>query len=263
MNNHESAQGGEMAARGQAACAWNMSRATCTAQNVGSQERVISAIAGTALAMRGLAVGRAGGLLLGGIGAALIYRGLTGNCQLYQMLGLNSAKHPAATAVPAQQGVKIEHEIVVNRSPEVLYSFWRDLRNLPKVMKHLQRVEVIDDKRSRWSARGPLGSQVEWEAEIINERRPDLIAWRSLPGGDIETAGSVHFWPTEDGKSTRVVISLKYNPPAGKVGNAIASVLGAGLEERLQQDLPTFKDMMEAMDTDKREHATAGSSGKS
>ena len=87
---------------------------------------------------------------------------------------------------------------------------------------------------------------VEWDAEIFNERDKELIAWRSLPGGDIETAGSVHFQPLGEGRGTAVNVSMKYNPPGGKLGDAVASLLGSGLARQIKDDLHRFKSIMEA-----------------
>ncbi len=38
---------------------------------------------------------------------------------------------------------------------------------------------------------------------------------------------------------------MKYNPPAGRIGAHIASLLGEGLETKLDEDLNTFKQVME------------------
>jgi uncharacterized membrane protein len=186
------------------------------------------------------------GLLAGVVGGSLIYRGVSGHCVMYEALGLNSAKHNPSVAVPAQQGSKIERTITVNRSPEELYSFWRNFENLPRVMKHLERVEQIDDKRSRWTAKGPFDKPVEWTAEIITDRHPEVISWRSLEGSEVDTAGSVRFKRMEGDRGTAVTISMKYDPPGGKVGATIASMFGRGLEQELDHDLHQFKSLMEA-----------------
>ena len=59
--------------------------------NVGEFERQISMIGGTVLAGYGLLRGRFTGLALAAIGGALIWRGHTGHCEMYHMLGHSSA----------------------------------------------------------------------------------------------------------------------------------------------------------------------------
>jgi uncharacterized membrane protein len=215
-------------------------------QNISEVERWGSLALGAVLVLAGFSRGRGTGLLLGLAGGALVYRGVTGHCHGYDILGINTAEHNLATAVPAQEGVRLEYSIAVNRPPEQLFSFWRDVENLPRVMRHVKRVEAIDRQRSHWVAEGPLGVSVEWDAEVFNERDNELIAWRSLPGGDIETAGSVHFRTLGEGRGTAINVSMKYNPPGGKIGAAVASLLGSGLERQVRDDLQRFKAVLEA-----------------
>jgi uncharacterized membrane protein len=218
---------------------------TDAGQNVSDMERIVSVAAGAGLATIGLTRGRLSGLVLSGLGAALVWRGYSGRCQCYAALGINTARENPAVGVPAQHGVKIEKSLHIDRSPEELYQFWRRLENLPRIMSHVDRVDPLDSQRSHWVAKGPLGAPVEWDAEIHNERENELIAWRSIPGGTIDTAGSVHFKRAPNG-GTEIVVSMKYNPPAGKLGETIAEWLGDGLEQKLDEDLCRFKSAMES-----------------
>src|SRR5215211_5034334 len=190
-------------------------------KNISENERIYSLAGGIGLGLAGLARGGLSGLALSAIGAGLALRGYTGHCHGYAALGINKAERKPSTAVPAQQGVKVEKTMIIERPASDLYRFWRRLENLPQVMRHLKSVRSIDGQHSCWVAEGVLGKDVEWDAEIINERQDEMIAWRSLPNGDIDTAGSVHFRPLGDGRRTEVAVSIKYNPPAGKVGAQI------------------------------------------
>jgi uncharacterized membrane protein len=216
---------------------------------VGTYERLASLALGTTLAAYGLFRAQRGRLPLAALGAAVASRGVTGRCQVYGLLGVNTAapnNEHTHTVIPAKHGYKVEKAVTINRPAAELYEFWRNLKNLPKVMRHLRRVEVTDGERSHWVADGALGRAVEWDAEIYNDRAGEVIAWRSLPGGDVDTAGSVHFKTLSHGRGTEVAVSLKYDPPAGKVGAWIASLTGGDLERRVADDLRNFKRFMEA-----------------
>ncbi len=215
-------------------------------QNISEVERWGSLTAGAFLMLAGLSRGRWSGLAMGLLGAGLLYRGVTGRCAGYEMLGIDTATHNPATAIPAQKGVKVEQSIAINVSPERLFSFWRDVENLPTVMRHLKSIEAHDRQRSHWVAEGPMGVTVEWDAEIFNERENEMIAWRSLEGGDIETAGSVRFTPLGEGRGTALQVSMKYNPPGGKLGDRIAWLVGRSLQQEMAEDLRRFKSFMEA-----------------
>ncbi len=166
--------------------------------NVGRRERWISAVAAAAVTAYGLRRQRGRKLLLP-VAGALLSRAVTGRCAVNGLLGRNSALDDAPwsslTSVRRGEGIRVEQAIVL-RSPRFeVYRFWRKLENLPRFMEHLEAVTVFDDRRSHWTARGPAGSRVEWDAEIHNEIPNELIAWRSLPGSEVDNAGSVHFTP--------------------------------------------------------------------
>ena len=130
-----------------------------------------------------------------------------------------------------------------------VYRFWRNFENLPRFMDHLESVAVIDEDRSHWVAKAPAGTKVEWDAVIHNEIEDELIAWRSLPGSEVNNAGSVHFEPTADGRGTEVRVILSYDPPAGKVGAAVAKLLGEEPSQQVEEDLRRFKQVMDAGET--------------
>lgn len=213
--------------------------------NVDLMERAASVITGSGLALFGLTRGSLAGFSLAALGGALIYRGATGECSMYRALGINTSGEPLL-GVRSQHGVKIEKALMVNRTPEELYRFWRNVENLPRIMKHLKSVQATSGVCSHWVAQGPLGIPVSWDAEIHNEREGEMIAWRSIEGGQINTAGSVHFERAPQNRGTIVRVSIKYDPPGGKLGDRIASLLGEGLEQQLDSDLRDFKALMEA-----------------
>lgn len=207
--------------------------------NVGNTERMMSAIAGGALAMYGLRRGSLGGLLIAGIGAALGYRGLTGNCQLYEKLGIDAG---GARRNVGNLGVKIDKEIVVNAAPDRLYGIWRNFQNLPKILSQVERVEILSPNRSRWTLAAPVS--VSWEAELINDKLNELIAWRSVGNQWVDHAGSVNFQPI-GAASTRVHVSLQYDPPGGQIGHAVASLFAEDAGSKVEQDLANFKRAVE------------------
>jgi len=217
------------------------------ARNVGQVERWVSLLAGALLAAvayrrRGF-VQVAAGLATG----ELAYRGLTGFCPIYGLLGIDTSpprgmRNPAAS-VPYGRGVRVEHSIAVARPASELYDFWRQLTTLPQFMQHIEEVTTLTDTRSRWRVRAPIGSRVSWEAEIINDVPGQLIGWRSLPGSAIHHAGSVHF-DQRDGL-TEVRVVLEYAPPARYVGASVARILGEEPHKQISEDLRRFKAILE------------------
>ncbi len=214
--------------------------------NVGDKERLLSLLGGVALGLFGLSRRSLGGLGLAAVGGSLVYRGLTGHCVCYEMLGVSTAPPvSSATSVRAGHGVKVEDRIFIHRDAATLWRFWRKLENIGRIMQHLKGVEEIDDRRSRWIARGPLGLDIAWEAEIINEKENELIAWRSVDGSEVDTAGSVHFRELPHGRGTELRVVLKYDTHAVQLAGPVAQLLGAAPRQQIHQDLLRFKQLME------------------
>jgi uncharacterized membrane protein len=141
--------------------------------------------------------------------------------------------------------VRVTKTIIVNRSPEEVYRFWRDLANLPTFMKHLESVQVTGDNRSHWKATGPGGKTVEWDAEIVEDQPNTRIAWRSLEGSDIDNSGSVQFERAPGGRGTLVRVELRYTPPGGVVSTTLAKLFGEEPGQQVDDDLRAFKQVLE------------------
>jgi len=142
-------------------------------------------------------------------------------------------------------GIRVEKSVIVTRERSDLYHFWRNFRNLPQIMNHLEEVRVLSPTRSHWVAKAPVGIKVEWDAEITHDQENELIAWRSLEGATVANAGSVRFLHFAE-HETEVRVSLEYAPPGGRLGAFIATIFGENPEQQITEDLAQFKQMMES-----------------
>jgi len=215
--------------------------------NISDLEKWVSMAAGTALALYGISRAKKNGWILTALGGMLVERGATGHCRVYEALGVNTAdtREDTRRALGGSAGINVEESVVINRPVEELYRFWRNLENLPRFMHHLESVERITDTLSRWRAKAPGGTIVEWTAEIINDVANKVIAWKSIEGSDVVSAGSVNF--EESGPNqTRVRVKMQYSPPLGKVGAAVAKLLGRDAATEIREDLQRFKQLVEA-----------------
>jgi uncharacterized membrane protein len=220
--------------------------------NMGDSERWVSVLAGVGLIALGLNSRRFRSLVLP-TGGALLLRGVSGWCPVNQALGRNTADRdepefdsPVAS-VHRGEGIRVDKTVTVYRPAAELYQYWRNFENLPRIMRHVDSVTVLDDFQSHWVVQGPAGTHFEWDAEIHNEKENELIAWRSLDG-DVNHAGSVRFRPTPTGRGTEVRVELRYEPPAGALGAAIARLFGEEPAQQVTEDLMRFKRVMEAVD---------------
>jgi len=162
---------------------------------------------------------------------------------------ISAAGFYAAKQAGKLKGIK-KHEAVasfaINCTPETAYRYWRDLANLPRFMRHIESVRVLDDKRSEWTALGPLELKVRWVAELTEDEQNERLAWRSIPASQVETSGSVEFRPGTNGRGTLVTARIEFVPPAGSIGRAFAKLVGKDPQFTVREDLRRFKALIEA-----------------
>jgi uncharacterized membrane protein len=122
---------------------------------------------------------------------------------------------------------------------------WHNFENFPRFMAHLESVRMIDERRSHWKATAPGGSTIEWDAETIEDRPNELIAWRSLPDSEVPNSGQVRFRDAPGNRGTEVIVDLKYQPPGGKIGALIAKLFGEEPSQQVKSDLRRLKQFLE------------------
>jgi len=181
---------------------------------------------------------------------------VAGGALLYQAAKALTGAGKMATNKKAN--IEIKSRVVINRPKEELYSYWRNLENLPNFMSHIQEIDEIDDKRSHWVAEVPGGmGHIEWEAEIVWEQENQLLAWRSLPDSEIENSGEVRFQDSGNRKSTIVETTISYRPQFGKAGKIGAKLLNPAFKKVIENDLKEFKKLMEKGSVSKRRSSKA------
>lgn len=219
-------------------------------QNVGNTERVVSTIAGGGLIAYGIKRKDWLGALLGIVGGGLALRGTTGHCQVYDALDIDTNENSIYERGKEKakdwfsQETEIVKSITINKSADELYTFWRNFENLPKFMNHLESVKVVDNARSEWTAKAPLGTQAHWTAEITEDVNNEKIAWRSIENSEITNSGKVEFLPTIE-RGTEVKVTIRYQPPAGKLGAFASYFLSEEPDTQISEDLRRFKSLME------------------
>jgi uncharacterized membrane protein len=142
-------------------------------------------------------------------------------------------------AMQAKTAVTIRHPV------EVVYGYWRDFSNLPSFMNHLASVETTGNGRSHWTANAPAGRTVEWDAEIVVDKRNERIAWRSLEGSQVSNSGAVWFTPAPGDRGTEVRVEFTYDPPGGALGKVVAKLFGEEPQQQVSDDLRRLKQVLE------------------
>jgi uncharacterized membrane protein len=166
-------------------------------------------------------------------GGLLLARSLT-NLPFRRMFGL----------IRSRRAIRFQKTITIHEPVERVFELWSNPENFARVMSHVQKVEKTGDNRFRWTVIGPAGTSASWESHIIDLEPNQLLAWRSVPGSLIRNAGIIRFQSTENG-GTRIHLLMSYNPPAGAIGHALATLFGVGPKNVLNEDMPRLKSIFE------------------
>ena len=155
--------------------------------------------------------------------------------------------NPSAAALPLEDdsGDLIGRTVSINAPRQVLYAFWRDFRNLPLFMENIESVRVFDETRSHWKVKGPASSTVEWDSLVTEDVPGEVIAWSTTKEAEVPNTGRIEFRDTPNGRGTQVTVNIVYDPPAGKLGKAVAKLFGREPNIQTRRDLRRFKQLME------------------
>jgi uncharacterized membrane protein len=207
-------------------------------QNVGQYERVASGIGGAALVWLGLQSRSLGGILAALGGAALLHRGITGRCQVYRRIGVDT------TSEGLSRGVEVDRAITIGRSSDEVYRFWRSFENLPRFVQHLSSMTERED--GRWHCVSNVaGRDLHWETQLIEDVPGERIVWRTVPGSRVEADGEVTFRPAPGNRGTEVRVRIRVAPPGGALAMALGPFLRHFSRAQIGQDLHRLKQILE------------------
>jgi len=209
--------------------------------NVSNAERALSMGLGVLLLLTGIRKIRKQplqSLVRLGVGYGLLFRGASGVCPVYRKLEIDGTKADA---------INIRTQLIVNKPKQEVYAFWRKLENLPRFMRHISSIKLIDEKRSHWEANIPQANPIliKWDAEIVKDEPEHLLSWQSLPGSMIDHAGKVEFHDALGNRGTELKIALTYKPPAGNIGTGVSKLMNPLFEKMIKEDLLNMKQFIE------------------
>jgi uncharacterized membrane protein len=193
---------------------------------------MVGMLGGVLTAWGGLQRG-AGRLALSSVGMGLLVRSIS-NMPARRLFG---REEPT-------RAVDIRKTITVHAPVDTVFEIFSHPENFPAFMEHVMEVKRLGENRYHWTARGPAGARLGWDAEVVRNLPNELLSWRSLEGSPVGNEGTVHFEPAGDG-ATRVHIQMSYNPPGGIAGHVIASLFGDDPKHAMDQDLVRFKSLLE------------------
>jgi uncharacterized membrane protein len=195
--------------------------------NVGGNERVLSAVLGALLVGRGLRRRSLGGLLISAAGGGLVYRGVTGRCGVYERLGMSSNRPRWRDAGAPPDAIDLRSAITIQRPAHELHEMWRDPRTLSRIVGELAEIVPVEDEQLEWRVTGPFGVRRTWRTRTVASRPGESVGWQSLPGAALPNEGRLRFRAAPGGRGTECELQVRFEPPGGAAGHAVARMLGS------------------------------------
>jgi uncharacterized membrane protein len=134
--------------------------------------------------------------------------------------------------------------LLINRPRQQLYDAWK-VERFPEFMENVVAMELLDQDRSRWTVKAPMGREVTLVNRITKTDPGQAIYWQSAPESDIANSGMVRFEDAPGERGTYVSLVLAYDPPGGTLGKFSAKLLQREPEVQARRDLHRFKQLME------------------
>ena len=191
-------------------------------------QRALAGAGGAAMAMYGYLRGGAKGAAMCALGGVLVTRATSNETLSDTLRG---------------HGILVEKSLLVDAPVERVFSYWRDLSNLPQWMSHVREVRNLGGDRYHWVVDGPAGVPVEWESELLNYVENREMTWHTVGDSQVGNVGRIRFEPEEGG--TRIHVQMRYMPPGGVVGHAVAKFFGADPRTEMDEDLARMKATIE------------------
>jgi uncharacterized membrane protein len=128
------------------------------------------------------------------------------------------------TSLPLRDENTIEGRVTIQRAIEDVFGFYRDFKNLPRVLGDVMAVEPTGPATSRWTIQGPLGIRANWTIKVTEERTNELIRYETVASSGLRTYWEIHFAPGSEVDETEVREVMK--PPLGRLGRAALALIG-------------------------------------
>ncbi len=216
-----------------------------TGPNVEGTERVGSGLLGAALALWGLRrSGVAGALAVAG-GVGLVGRAASGRCAIKRAIQPRPYSRRIAKDHGWPSAAVTSAAVTIARPRAEVFQIWRDFSNLPRFMKHVEHIGVINPHRSRWTVKAPLGKAVTWTSYITEEVQNERIAWEAEGSAEVPNFGWVEFRDAPGDRGTEVRALVAYQPPYGEAGRLLNTLFHETPMYQMRDDLRRLKQMME------------------
>jgi uncharacterized membrane protein len=132
-------------------------------------------------------------------------------------------------------------------TPNDLYNLWHDISWIPRWQEYVLSVTPKAGGITHWVMGNPddaSAKHLEFDAELIEDRPGERIAWRSLTP-EVEQTGSVSFTPTGSGRGTLVTLTQTVRASFAGLSNNVVGIGKRSPKQFVTENLRHFKQLAE------------------
>ena len=140
----------------------------------------------------------------------------------------------------------VHSSVEIGRSIADVFDFFKNLENLPHVIRAVTAVYDALDGRSHWVVRSPGGVALEWDAVTTKYVPRSVIAFESEPGSPVEVSTTLRFVSLAPDR-TRLDADVSYRAPRAELSDAIRALLLRRPTRRMQLHLERTRTYLESL----------------
>ena len=135
----------------------------------------------------------------------------------------------------------LEHSVQVEVAApiELVWKLWSDLEQMPRWMKWIDSVKVLEDnpELSRWKL-NTGGLEFSWLSRILKMLPHQIIEWESIDG--LPNRGAIRFYDRKGSSIVKLTVSYAIPGILGRIMDNL--FLGRAVESTIRADLERFRE---------------------
>ena len=135
----------------------------------------------------------------------------------------------------------LEHSVQVEVAApiELVWKLWSDLEQMPRWMKWIDSVKVLEDnpELSRWKL-NTGGLEFSWLSRILKMLPHQIIEWESIDG--LPNRGAIRFYDRKGSSIVKLTVSYAIPGILGRIMDSL--FLGRAVESTIRADLERFRE---------------------
>ncbi|MVZ67435.1 hypothetical protein GQF61_16390 [Sphingobacterium sp. DK4209] len=165
-------------------------------------------------------------------GGVLLYIGATGRVPFLSIMHRFNTNHGQ---------VNFKEQLIIQRTPQYVFSFFHDLRNMKQLLPWLKGVKALDIEKKHWEMHCEiLGKSFITELFVVKEKENEFLGWSARQDAFIYFTGRIELREGVVPGVTVMDFVFSYTPPGGKLGDLALSGLRHIVRRRVHNFLRDF-----------------------